>query len=371
MQKIRAIQELGEFLQMVVGLQAQGFIDESTAESLSRSAWSMIEKVATPSSIPADCHSIADLISNVDATGLKPNKKWDLIKPLKEAQCYLAQAQADLDSGNSSQALRAQFAAIQKLGEFIEKVDQCQRERLVDEPTADALETCAMNLIGTVNVNLNTGLVAYYPFNGDANDASDNGNNGTVVGAAFQTYGATNKMALQFSGNIYSYVFVPRSPSLEPVDAITISMWVKGVCGDGRGTILRKADDCEPGCFIRDCHTTTSFQLWGATPCPASAASYCGYAVFLPFTGTNWQHIVATYSRAEGLIKSYENGALISQGSLTNQLLHTGNLYIGGANVAGDDGGFNGLINEVRIYNRALTASEVQQLYLSGSGSHP
>ena len=39
--------------------------------------------------------------------------------------------------------------------------------------------------------------------------------------------------------------------------------------------------------------------------------------------------------------------------------------------VRGDDGGFNGLINEVRIYNRALSASDVQRLYLSGSGSHP
>jgi hypothetical protein len=41
-------------------------------------------------------------------------------------------------------------------------------------------------------------------------------------------------------------------------------------------------------------------------------------------------------------------------------------LYIGGANVASDDGGFNGLIYDVRIYNRALSAVEVQQLYASG-----
>ena len=70
-------------------------------------------------------------------------------------------------------------------------------------------------------------------------------------------------------------------------------------------------------------------------------------------------------------MKSYEDGALVNQSPLASQLLHSGNLYIGGAAVAGDDGGFNGLINEVRIYSRALSASEVQQLYLSGSGTHP
>jgi hypothetical protein len=215
------------------------------------------------------------------------------------------------------------------------------------------------------------GLVAYYPFNGNANDASGNGNNGTVVGAAFETYGAGNTMALHFNGNTSSYVVVPRSASLEPVDAISISMWVKGVpgqaCGYGWGTILRKADDCQPGYFIKGCNGGTSFMLCGANPCWGEYWT----AGFLPFTGTNWQYIVGTYSRTDGSMKSYEDGVLVNQTPLASQLLHTGNLYIGGADVCGDDGGFNGLINEVQIYNRALSASEVQQLYLSGSGSHP
>jgi hypothetical protein len=220
--------------------------------------------------------------------------------------------------------------------------------------------------------NSSIGLVAYYPFNGNANDASGKGNNGTVVGAAFETYGAGNTLALHFNGNTSSYVVVPRSASLEPVDAISISMWVKGVqgkaCGYGWGTILRKADDCQPGYFIKGCNGGSSFWLCGANPC--SGADYWT-AGFPLFTGTSWQHIVATYSRTDGLMKSYENGVLVNQTPLASQLLHSGNLYIGGAAVRGDDGGFNGLINEVRIYNRALSASEVQQLYLSGSGSHP
>jgi len=218
------------------------------------------------------------------------------------------------------------------------------------------------------------GMVAYYPFDGNASDASGNGNNGNVVGAVFEPYGAGDTMALHFRGNerVPSYVVVPRSASLEPVDAISISMWVKGVpgqaCGYGWGTILRKADDCQPGYFIRGCNGGTSFWLDGANPCSGSNNWTAGFPLF---TGTSWQHIVGTYSRSDGLMKSYENGVLVNQTPLASQLLHSGNLYIGGAAVRGDDGGFNGLINEVRIYNRALSVSDIQQLYLSGSGSHP
>jgi hypothetical protein len=372
-QGIQAIQKLGEFMLKVDDLQTLGFMDGPTADSLDESAWSMIDRTVAALSSATDCHSIADLISAVNATGLKQNQKEQLINLLNEAQGDIDQAQAQLKAEKTREALQAQFAAIHQLGEFIEKVDQFEQHGLIDSPTADALENCAMNLVGTVHVDLSAGLVACYPFNGDANDASGKGNNGTVVGAAFQTYGAASKMALQFNGDISSYVFVARSTSLEPVDAISISMWVKGVpgepCGYGWGTILRKANNCEPGYFIRGCNGGTSFELDGADPC--GAISYRGNAVFLPFTGTNWQHIVATYSRTDGWVKSYEDGVLVNQSPLASQLLHSGNLYLGGAAVAGDDGGFKGLINEVQIYNRALSAAEVQQLYLSSSGSHP
>ena len=373
LQGIEAIQRLGEFMLKVDALQNHGLIDGSTADSMDESAWLMIEKMVAALSSAADCHSITDLIAEVNATGLKQNKQGQLINPLNEAQADIDQAQARLKAGKSREALQAQFAAIQQLGEFIEKVECFQQQGFIDSPTANALEMCAMSLVGTVHVNLSAGLVAYYPFNGDANDASDNGNNGTIVGAIFQTYGAASKMALQLAGDISSYVLVPRSTSLEPVDAISISVWVKGVpgepCGYGWGTILRKADNCQPGYFIRGCNGGTSFELDGADPC--GAISYRGNAGFLPFTGTNWQHIVATYSRTDGSVKSYEDGVLVNQSPLASQLLHSGNLYIGGAAVAGDDGGLKGLINEVRIYSRALSAPEVQQLYFSGSGTHP
>ena len=223
----------------------------------------------------------------------------------------------------------------------------------------------ALNVsVVTTDAAVSSGLVAYYPFNGDANDASGNGNNGTVVGATFQTNGPSGQVTLKFAGNTSSYVMVPRSTFLEPSNGLSIAMWCNGVpgqaCGNGWGTILRKSGGCQPGYLIRGCNGGTGFEIDGLNICSGGPRAIAG---FQAFTGTNWQHIVATYSVADGMVKTYENGALINQSPFTNLLSHSGNLYIGGAAVAGDDGGFNGSICEVRIYNRALSAIEVQQLY--------
>jgi hypothetical protein len=222
--------------------------------------------------------------------------------------------------------------------------------------------------VSPTQADIASGLVAYYPFNGNANDASGNGNNGTVVGAVF-TNGPSGEGALRFAGDSSTYVVVPRSASLEPTDGLSISMWCYGVpgqpCGYGWGTILRKEDNCAAGYFIRGCNSGPGFEIRNRNACSAGGVVS---ASFLPFTGTNWQHIVGTYSVTDGMLRTYENGVLVSQTPYGSPLEHSGDLYIGGATVAPDDGGFNGLISEVRIYNRALSATDVGDLEGNVSG---
>lgn len=238
---------------------------------------------------------------------------------------------------------------------------------------ADALLMASLVALPfSTRADLTSGLVAYYPLHGDANDASGNGNNGTVVGASFQTNGPTGVVALECSGNSSTYVHVPESSSLEPSNGLSIAMWCNGVpgdaCGDGWGTILRKSANCEPGYLIRGCNGWTSYELDGPNICAGGPEATAG---FLPFTGTNWQYIVGTYSVSDGLVRTYENGVLVNQTPYTNELAQSGDLYIGGADVSAyqDDGGFDGLIDEVRIYNRELSSSEVAQLFAIGQPS--
>jgi len=72
----------------------------------------------------------------------------------------------------------------------------------------------------------------------------------------------------------------------------------------------------------------------------------------------NWAHIAVTY--AAGTLRFYVNGLLANQIVGANQNILTGNqpLHIGSSNALVSEG-FNGLIDEVRVYNRALTQAEI------------
>jgi hypothetical protein len=238
---------------------------------------------------------------------------------------------------------------------------------------AIGVETLALRtLVGRVTIPLNVvrdlavtaaptdaglreGLVAYYPFKGDAKDYSGNENHGKVVGAEFAAVG------IEFRGTGGSHVKVLRTDVLEPAEGITVAMWLKGVpgqaAGGGWGTIMRKAGPCKPGYGFRG-GGISNFNIEGPNPCGGT----CKGAAFRAFDETRWQHVVGAYSRADGAIKTYQDGELVNQTPLTGQLPHSGDLYLGGANVAGDDGGFRGTMAEVRIYNRALSESEIRAL---------
>jgi beta-mannanase len=215
------------------------------------------------------------------------------------------------------------------------------------------------NLIITLE---DLGLVAYYRFNGDANDASGNGNNGTVVGAILtkDRFGKKDS-AYNFLGNASSYIQVPRSASIEPQNALSISFWMlRRANGSQSETVIRKTANCGPGYLVWDIATRFTAKIdgngacWGeASPIVLDISSYLN----------TWAFYTFVYDTTNGG-KFYING--IQKGSsppLGPTIYHSGDLFIGGSTVTGGDGGVNGVLDDVRIYNRALSDSEVQALY--------
>ncbi len=212
---------------------------------------------------------------------------------------------------------------------------------------------------------LTNGLVAYYPFNGTANDESGTGNNGTVTAAALakDRFGVPNS-AFAFDG-ISSLISVPDSPSLRIPGDITVAVWVQltqtnvGVrfLGKGSGTFRNY------GLFY-DTPATPAllFQQF-----PPSGGNVCqeNTAAFISWTPGQWYHIVGL--RLGGVAKIYVNGALLFAHSFTcDPHTSTGNdpLLIG-APPPGDSNYsvLNGSIDDVRIYNRGLSDMEVKALY--------
>ena len=92
--------------------------------------------------------------------------------------------------------------------------------------------------INTLLAFPDSGLVAYYPFNGNANDESGNNNHGTVYGATLTTdRNANTDKAYSFDGN--DYISVADDPSIRMDSAFTISLWFYAIAnGSGSGGIL-------------------------------------------------------------------------------------------------------------------------------------
>jgi hypothetical protein len=204
---------------------------------------------------------------------------------------------------------------------------------------------------------LTNGLVAYFPFNGNANDASGNGNNGTVNGATLtpDRFGQTNQAYL-FSGTD-TYISVPLASAVFSND-FTASVWFQ-VQNFNASYLQLLFEEGE----------TLSLQLANQHLTAYSAdigPSFCWYLGRTQQTaaGTVFQVVV---TKAGDSATMYLNSQVAVTGNVTKVNPRGGtNLYIGRGSLANI--GFHGVIDDIRIYSRALSASEVTMLYENESG---
>jgi len=211
------------------------------------------------------------------------------------------------------------------------------------------------------------GLVGYWPFNGNANDESGNGFNGTINGAILTSdrFGISNKA---FSFNVNQSILINNTSTLNPYP-LTISLWYKATnWSPGEASnIIRKYNSGSWNGF------GISFNDYNNLPCVPSyylrstTNRIIGYYNEPPFDQTNitlsqWYHYVFVVDASGG--KIYVNGNLISSKPWTGIAGATASnlqLQIGGLG----DSWFRGLIDDIGIWNRALTQQEITNLYNS------
>jgi Concanavalin A-like lectin/glucanases superfamily len=222
---------------------------------------------------------------------------------------------------------------------------------------------------------LTKGLVAYYPLNGNANDASGNGNNGTVYNADFVTdpHGVTNGCC-QFYGNVpsgndNSYIDVTPTSSLNFTNGITVACWCV-VDGSGYESprLVSIVNSIHSGSDAGYCELT-----WRNGPprqfvfaYGTNQLTYSQQATWAAsFTNGQWLHLVGVAAGTSETL--YVNGIMVSNvtGVAFGDIGQATVMNIGREDVNGGAGydDFDGRMDEVRIYNRALSDSEVQQLY--------
>ncbi len=192
-------------------------------------------------------------------------------------------------------------------------------------------------------------------------DSSGNGNTGTITGAIWTTAGKFGN-ALSFDG-VDDLVEVLDSPSIKIGDAITLGAWVKPA-GYTYGFVVGKGDH---NYWIQS--TPADVKKWRYGVRDPAGTYYWRDAVASMDT-TAFQYIVMTFDptlpEAER-IKFFFNGAFDSQRSgPTSILMSIDSLYFSKHPTAF----FNGVIDEVMVYNRALSSSEIAAMYNSGVQYH-
>jgi len=211
---------------------------------------------------------------------------------------------------------------------------------------------------------LNDGLVAHWTFDEpDGTTAYDSAgsNDGTVYGGAQWTAGKLGG-ALYFDG-VNDYVDCLNDGSIDIPDNISISLWFNSPAWTNKldyvNGLISKRDHYLPGF---DWEIYYSKNLNGICLWDSSVPSFNNMHV-VPSTNT-WQHLVVTKS---GTVASLYLDGILRATDATSALWDTGDkVKIGVLDLDPqyvDKGFYQGMIDDVRIYNRVLNADEVAQLY--------
>jgi gliding motility-associated-like protein len=232
--------------------------------------------------------------------------------------------------------------------------------------------TMAQNVPSYVPTN---GLVGWWPFTGNVNDLSVNTNNGTVTGATLTAdrFGNPNN-AYSFNGTSANYIDVPHNASFD-VSNVTISAWYNAIDYGVNTTSWKRliVSKREWGGWGNSFEVNIEAPYSGTSNKMQACWTINGVNSFLTFEDgsllTNtWSHFVYTHDNDSA--KIYLNGDLVQSMAISGGLTYnTLPVRFGGRPVDGWHP-FNGALDDIGIWNRALTACEIQDLYSSQLNSN-
>lgn len=211
-------------------------------------------------------------------------------------------------------------------------------------------------------------LHLYFPFNGNANDESGNGNNGTVSGAVLteDRFGNANS-AYWFDGD-NDYIEVQDNESLSITGPLSISLWYRydGKPQNWRRILSKAWNSVAPpyvcyGISLDDSPEGSQKVLFQAH-LSASQTSYSNFSTTSMTVG-EWYHLVGVYDPANNIISLYVNGIREAYSTTGNSTIAN---TTGHFRVADDQQtleGAKGVLDDIRIYAKALTQVEILSLY--------
>ena len=214
----------------------------------------------------------------------------------------------------------------------------------------------AGTLVGTFSTQV-PGLVAYYPFNGDAKDESGNGYDGTVNGATLAEDRFGNASSAYSFDGIDDRIKITNSPPVANAQQLSVFAWYFNRDTSDKPTLGMIAQSTTGN--------PEGWRLWteGSKDLRASIYTDGGHidaATTLQSRHSEWVHFGFAFGGGKASV--FENGVLVDQ-------VETPGTKISNARFPDIEMGFvhrwfyNGLLDDVRIYDRALQPGEVTTLY--------
>jgi len=215
----------------------------------------------------------------------------------------------------------------------------------------------------TCYADITSGLVGWWKFDEASSgtcagasvmDASGSGNTGTCVNSSTYGTGKIGPGAMSFDGST-QYVDMGDMNATESIGVLTVSTWFYSNPSQSYRTVVSKGYYSSGSWEMR-----MTRDIEGPTIDCCVVTTNGLHCVAIGVSNSQWNHVVMVYNGAT--VSVFKNGVFVSSTPQTGNIVNTAVSVMIGQN--GNSGEyFNGQIDDVRIYNRALTDTEVAELY--------
>ncbi len=232
--------------------------------------------------------------------------------------------------------------------------------------TADSLNLSDIKSITfKTSIPFSNGLIAWFPFNGNANDSSGNGNDGTIYGTSPTTdrFGNANK-AYYFNGSSDSIICSGAANLNFGTNDFSICFWMKGVNDDHpiMSKTIGSADGGDIGWQIHN-EQHAGYGQGVRFDISDGTTSTRGLVYSTAACDNQWRFVCFVATRSSKIVL-YVDGVNKSEADISGY----SNINSPAPLRLGTRGGYSylGSLDDVRIYNRALSDSEIQSLFNEG-----
>jgi len=218
---------------------------------------------------------------------------------------------------------------------------------------------CTVGSYAQPGASLQRGLVAHYGFNASTKDKSGNNNHGYMTGGVDYDYDRFNNKcsAMRFDGS--GYITVPSSASLKtPRNALTVATWINVQRSPGKS--LAWLTVCCKGDLIDERNNSPQYRMQ-STSVTVSVNTDFTEPAELNINYGQWYHYALVYNGNE--VRTFLNGNEVFSYPYYETFAANDRPLEIGRDMPGEIEYFVGVMDELRIYNRALTDSEVLELF--------